>query len=227
MNDFTHIWKFLAKRCGLYFPCVFEFAICRSWRLWRGLYSRPNLFNCFRQKDYNGNMTSSLGCIICCWLFTGNHGKTWHLKAIVRLESPMGTEPMKIDLRLHVMSFKTKCKFTSGFYWLHFGKTNSTNRSTWTSVISMRSLVNEEEECMITIWYWERIVIFASGFVNLFNLERSLKLCQKHLAAKGVALGISSSPLLIRVERAGGRRWRKWTDSLFTSLWFSEKKLLK
>lgn len=108
MNDFTHIWKFLAKRRGLYFPCVFEFAICRSWRLWRGLYSRPNLFNCFRQKDYNGNMTSSLGCIICCWLFTGNHGKTWHLKAIVRLESPMGTEPMKIDLRLHVMSFKNK-----------------------------------------------------------------------------------------------------------------------
>lgn len=122
---------------------------------------------------------------------------------------------------------KTRCKFTSGFYWLHFGKTNSTNRSTWTSVISMRSLVNEEEECMITIWYWERIVIFASGFVNLFNLERSLKLCQKHLAAKGVALGISSSPLLIRVERAGGRRWRKWTDSLFTSLWFSEKKIIK
>ena len=221
MNDFTHLWKFLAKRCGLYFPCVSEFAICRSWRLWRGLYSRLNLFNCFLQKDHNGNMTSSLGCIICCWLFTGNHGKTWHLKAIVHEESPMGTEPMKIDLRLHVMSFKNKMQIYERLLLTTFWRKQTRQTAQPAGHLLFRcaasSSHNEEEECMITIWYWERIVIFASGFVNLFYLERSLKLCQRHLATKGVARGISSSLLLILVERACWRDWRRWNDSFFTA----------
>lgn len=222
MNDFTHFWKFLATRRELYFSCAFEFAICRSWRLWRGLYSRANLFNCFPQKDHNGNMTSSLGGIICCWLFTGNHGKSWHLKAIVRKESPMEAEPMKIDLRLHVMSFKNKCKFVSGVYWLHFRKTNSINRPSGIFVISMRSLVTTRKKSGYNLILTERFVIFASGFVNLFYLERSVKLCKRHLATKGVAHGISSSLLLILVKRAGRR---EWNDSLLPLFWFSKRNL--
>lgn len=49
-----------------------------------------------------------LGCIIFCWLFIGNYGKIWYLKVIVCLESFMGIELMKIDLRLYVMFFKNK-----------------------------------------------------------------------------------------------------------------------
>lgn len=139
---------------------------------------KGNLFNCFPQKDHNGNMTSSLGCIICCWLFTGNHGKTWHLKAIVRWESPMGAKPMKIDLRLHVMSFKNKMQIYERLLLTTFSR-NKLDKPLNQDICYFDAIFrhNEEEECMITIWYWERIVIFASGFVNLFYLERSLKLC--------------------------------------------------
>ena len=189
MNDFTHFRKFLAKRYGLYFPCVFEFAICRSWRLWRGLYSRLIYSIVSHKRTTMATWRHRWGAlyVVDCLLVIMAKPDTW--KPLFVEKAPWELNQWKLTWGYMWCLSKTKCKFMSGFYWLHFRKTNSTNplnQDIWyfDAIFSH----NEEEECMITIWYWERIVIFASGFVNLFYLERSLKLCQRHLATKGVAM---------------------------------------
>ena len=148
---------------------------------------------------------------------------TW--KPLFRKKAPWGLNQWKLTWGYMWCLSKTKCKFISGVYWLHFRKTNSSNRPYGILYLLFRcDLWSQRGRRVVTIWYWQRIVIFASGFVNLFYLELSVKLCKRHLATKGVAHGISSSLLLTLVERAG---WREWNDSLLSLFLIFQKKFIK
>ena len=146
MNDFTHFRKFLAKRYGLYFPCVFEFAICRSWRLWRGLYSRVIYSIVSHKRTTMATWRHRWGAlyVVDCLLVIMAKPDTW--KPLFVEKAPWELNQWKLTWGYMWCLSKTKCKFMSGCYWLHFRKTNSTNRSTRTFVISMRSLVTTRKK---------------------------------------------------------------------------------